>query len=344
MQARLDPPRHLPSIAATSVALCLVIAARPAHGQVAEAEALFNEASGLMTEGKLVQACEAFEASNRVEPRAGTLIRLAECREQNHQLASAWSAYKDALTRVKDPHKRAVATAGAAALEPRLSFLTVSVSDESRVEGLTLTRNGAAFDPMLWNRALPVDGGDYVIAGRAPGHEEWQTTTHVPVEGAHGTVEVPKFKELTRLIVPPPPARIAAGPTTTEPHDRAAQPSATFTTRRMLALGIATAGVISAGAGVVLWTTATSKQRDAYELCPDPATPCTNAAGSNALIRSAQHRALAANLAFGAAAVAAVSAGALWFTGAPRTESSARVGVVVHLDPATPRVAFTGSF
>jgi len=47
-----------------------------------------------MAEGKLAQACQAFEASNRVEPTAGTLILLGECREQNQQLASAWSAYK----------------------------------------------------------------------------------------------------------------------------------------------------------------------------------------------------------------------------------------------------------
>jgi serine/threonine-protein kinase len=85
------------------------------------------------------------------------------------------------------------------AASPRLSFLTVSVSEESRVDGLTLTRDGKPFNPTLWNRALPVDGGDYIIAGRAPGHEEWQTTVHVAVEGAKASVEVPRFKELMSL-------------------------------------------------------------------------------------------------------------------------------------------------
>jgi hypothetical protein len=65
----------------------------------------------------------------------------------------------------------------------------VSASDESRVEGLRLTRNGKPFDPALWNRALPVDGGDFIIAGRAPGHEAWQTAAHVPVEGATISIE-----------------------------------------------------------------------------------------------------------------------------------------------------------
>src|SRR5258708_27665131 len=110
-----------------------------AHAQNAEAEAMFNEGDKLMTEGKLAQACDAFEASNRVEQRAGTLIRLGECREKNRQLASAWSAYKDALTRVRDPRKRELSLARASDIDPRLSFRTVSVPDESRIDELLIT-------------------------------------------------------------------------------------------------------------------------------------------------------------------------------------------------------------
>src|SRR5215510_10847785 len=182
-------------IGATSVALCILAAGSPARAQSAKAEALFDDGNRLMAGGKLAQACEAFEASNRIEPRAGTLIRLGECREQNRQLASAWSAYKQALARVKDPRKREFATARVAALESRLSYLTVSVPGASRIEGLTLAHSGAALDPALWNRPQPVDGGDYVITGRAPDHEDWQTTVHVAVAGAKVSVEVPRLKE-----------------------------------------------------------------------------------------------------------------------------------------------------
>src|SRR4051812_8166985 len=84
---RIHRPR---SIAATSVLVAGLFLARAAHAQSAEAEQLFREGDRLMTEGKTVEACDAFEGSNRIEPRAGTLIRLGECREKNHQLASAW--------------------------------------------------------------------------------------------------------------------------------------------------------------------------------------------------------------------------------------------------------------
>src|ERR1043165_7838821 len=46
-----------------------------AYAQSAEAEKLFNDGNRLMATEKLAEACAAFEASNRAEPRAGTLIR-----------------------------------------------------------------------------------------------------------------------------------------------------------------------------------------------------------------------------------------------------------------------------
>lgn len=323
------------------MALAIFVVAGPARAQSVEAEALFSDGNNLMAEGKLAQACEAFETSNRVEPRAGTLIRLGECREQNQQLASAWSAYKDALTRVKDPYKREVATTKVVELELRLSYLMVAVSDQSRFEGLTLTRNGRLFDPMLWNRSLPVDGGDYIITGRAPNHEEWQTTVHVALESAKVSVEVPKLKELSKPTLPPTPK----SPSVTGPHDQGAKQSqGLFTMRRKISIGVASTSVISAVAGVVFGTIAKVKQNDAFELCRDPAMSCPQAAQSNALLQSSHDRAFEANVAFGIAAAAAIGAGMLWFTGAPDVEKTARVSVTPRLAAGESSVVITGSF
>jgi len=348
MRARLDLQRRRSTIAATSIAFTLIVGGGRAHAQSAEAEGLFNDGNKLMAEGKLAQACDAFEASNRVEPRAGTLNRLGECHEQNHQLASAWSAYKDALTRAKDPRKREFAAAKATALEARLSYLTVSVSDENRIDGLTLTRDGKSFDPMLWNRALPVDGGDYVIVGHAPGHEEWQTTAHVPIEGAKVSVAVPKLKELIKLTSPATPQPATAQPTTpavTERTDREAVRSrGMFTTRRRIAIGVAGASVIGLVAGVIFGESSKGKQDDAFKRCPDPATPCTQADQANALIKSSHSRSLEANVAFGIAAAAAIGAGVLWFTGAPDAENPRRVSVVPSVAPGETGVVVMGRF
>jgi len=339
------------SIAAISAAIVVAGAGeRSAHAQSAEAEALFEDGNRLMADGQLAQACDAFEASNRVEPRAGTLIQLGTCRERNQQLASAWSAYKDALGRVKDPRKRDLAQARATALEARLSYLTVSVADDSRVDGLTITRNGRPFDAMLWNRALPVDGGDYVIAGRAPGHEAWQTTAHVPAEGAKLSVEVPRFKELGKLIPPPTPpanqaasAQLAPPPPSPAEQDAPAAATGLFTARRKVGLAAAGAGALVAVAGAVLGQSAKQKQHDAFQLCPEPAMPCAQADQSNALISASHTRALEANLAFGVAAAAVITAGVLWFTGAPTAEP-ARLGVAPVAAPGQAGLQVVGRF
>jgi hypothetical protein len=319
MRHRLDRVLRALSIAAIS----LLVSAR-AHAQSAEAEQLFSDGDRLMKQGKLAEACDAFDASNKLEARAGTLIRLGECREQNHQYASAWSAYKDALTRVKDERKKEIATKKVAELEPRLSYLTVSVPDESRVDGLQLARNGQSLDPVLWNRAVPVNGGEYTVAGRAPGHEEWRTTVTVPDEKGHVSVDVPKFKELGKLVPAPSKPVATASEPVAEVEEREPAPSR-WTGKRKLALGLGAAAVVGVAAGALLGSKANGDQNDAHKLCPDPATPCTSADQANSLNSSARSEALETNIAFGVAGVAAIAAGVLWFTGAPEKH---RVAIV----------------
>lgn len=316
-------PHPHPSIAAISLSIAFIVSGSTrAHAQNAAAEALFSDGERLMKENKVSEACDAFAASNRIEPRAGTLINLGLCREKNGQLASAWSAFKDSLTRAKDPKKQQIANERIAAIEPRLSYLTVSVPDESRVDGLTLSRNGTVIDPALWNRAIPVDGGTYTITGHAPGAEEWQTTVEVGNELGKVSVEVPRFKDLTKLLVQTPTPTAAPE----EHHDE--QPASTpsmFTSKRKIALGVGAVGVVAIAGGVVLGMQAKGFQDDAYALCPDPATPCADGNRANDLIDSGHSRALFANVSYGVGAVALIGAGALWFMGAPKPESTVAV-------------------
>lgn len=337
MRARLDRRACRRSIAATSIALGVLTAALPAHAQSAQAQALFDEGNQRMAAGELRRACEAFEASNRLEPRAGTLILLGECRELSHQLASAWTAYRDALARVKDPRKRKVATDRVADLEPRLSRMTVSVSGDAHIDGLTLTYDDKALDPVQWNRALPVDGGDHVIVARAPGHEDWRTIAHLADERTQVTVEVPRLKERSAVSIGP--ARSTA-PAPGAPPELA--PSF-WTARRKVALGVAGASVVSVIAAIALGTTAESKESDALALCPGATATCDDADRANALLRSGKQWATGANVMLGVAAAAAVGAGVLWFTGAARQEEPARVSLVPNLSTA-PGVAVIGRF
>ncbi len=298
----------------------MLIGVGNAAAQNADAEALFSEAEQLEAAGKIPEACDAFEGSNRIEPRAGTLIRLGQCRETQGRLVSAWSAYKDALTRAKDPAKRQVAEQRVAALGPRLSYLTVLVPDESRIDGLIILRNGKELDAALWNRAAPVDGGVYTIGGRAPGHEEWTTTVEVGAEADKASIEVPRFKELRKLVDPVPDLK---GPTTGGEIDRPTPSS--ITPRRKIALGAAGVGVVALAGGLVFGMSAKGLQDDAFALCPDPEIACADSAAAQDKLEQGQSKALLANIAYGVGAAAVIGAGVLWFTGAPRSEP-ARVG------------------
>jgi|HubBroStandDraft_6_1064221.scaffolds.fasta_scaffold12336_4 hypothetical protein len=322
-------PRRWTSIAAISALLILTARAR---AQNAEAAALFDDGVKLLKQNKLAEACNAFESSNRIEPRAGTLIRLGDCREHNNQLASAWSAYKDALTRVKDPHKQKVARDRVAALEPRLSYLTIAVG--TPIDGLAISRDDKPVDAGLWNRAIPIDGGDYAISATAPGHATWKGTATVPSEHGNITIAVPKLAEDSRPVTPPTTAQPVAVTRDVTP----APETSMFTTKRDVALGVVGVGVVAGVVGIVLGNSAKDKQHDAYALCPDPAQPCTQADQANSLNATGHTRAFEADAAFGVAAVAAIVAGALWFTGSPEH------GVEVAIDPAARGVVVMGHF
>jgi tetratricopeptide (TPR) repeat protein len=211
------------------------VAARslPAAAQPAEAQRLFDEGRRLLTAGKLAEACSAFDASERLDPRATTELNAAACHEQNGELATAWAAYQDAgrMARASgEPRLEQAAITHAQKLESRLSRLTISVPPDRRIPGLEVLRGNEPVGPASWDRALPVDGGSYTITARAPGHEPWSTTRTVKGERDAQTAVIPRLAELRSPPAVPdvaPPAPAAAGRSDT-PADapRAAEPSA----------------------------------------------------------------------------------------------------------------------
>ena len=181
------------------VSLIVVAAgASRVHAQSAsvQAQSLFDDGQRLMQAGKLAEACAAFESSQKLDPAVTTLLNLADCREQNHQLATAWGTFVDAnrMARTSNNDKLArVATTHAHKLEPRLSKLTISVPADHQVPGLEVQRGTDRVDPAGWNHALPIDGGTYTITARAPGHAPWSVKRTIKVESDVQTIEIPKL-------------------------------------------------------------------------------------------------------------------------------------------------------
>lgn len=331
--------------AAILLASAIVLAPRAARAQSAEAEQRFVEAEAALAAGQVAEACALFEASNEIEPRAGTLVNLGLCREQLGQLGSALEAFRAALTRVKDPKKKQIALEHIAALEPRASSIAIAVPRAARIAGLVISRDARPVDAADWGRAVAVDGGSYEIAATAPGHRRWSTTVRVAPQRDRAAVSVPRLVEEPRAAearaaeprvkeprraAPPAPS---AFPENTGAGDRDGAPATAaapwLTSHRKSGLGLAVVGLGAIGGGIAFGISAGDLERDAFALCPEPSTPCGEAVRAQDLLARGNERALLANVAYAAGGAALVTAVVLLVTGGG-AEAAPSLAVIPH--------------
>lgn len=182
-------------------AAAIVMASGSAFGDSAQAESLFRQGRDLMAAKKFAEACAAFEASQKLDPAPTTLLNLADCREQNGQLASAWGVFVDVGRRLRgQTDERSTALAQVAhthadKLEPRLSKLTIDVPRDHAIPGLEIRRDADLVDAGAWSHPLPIDGGSYTIVAHAPGHVDWSTKITLKPEGDVQTIAIPALAE-----------------------------------------------------------------------------------------------------------------------------------------------------
>jgi hypothetical protein len=120
--------------------------------------------------------------------------------------------------------------------------------------------------------------------------------------------------------------------------DDAESPAGMFTTRRKVAIGVATLSAASLMTAIVLGTTANNRKNDAFALCPDPQTPCADAGRAYDLTVSGHRIAIGADVLLGCAGAASIVAGVLWLTGSP--DSPRRLA----LEPTSHGVVMVGRF
>jgi hypothetical protein len=151
--------------------------------------------------------------------------------------------------------------------------------------------------------------GDHTVVARAEGYVDRRID--VPADRpADYTIAI----ELDRAPPPrPPPPPAGLGP------------------RRKFAVAVAGVGLAVTAAGVVLGVQSRSYKRDAFSLCPSPDVRCLHAAEANIDYSLGRSRAMQADVAFGVAGAAAITAAVLWFTGGPES----RVAVAPQLGHAT---------
>jgi len=313
-----------------SVVALVASAASLGHAQAVDAEALFRDGKRLMKAGQLVEACDRFEASERVAASVGTLLNLGNCREKNDQLASAWAAFHAAAAaadRAGNEQRRSVeARRRADALEPRLALLVIE-------------RDGVAIDAGEWNHGVPIDAGRHTIACRAPDHESWSTTIDVGADGQQLSLDVPRLEAVAPEPPPEPPAPTPiviepAPPPPPPPAPVALPPPARLpllTHAREAAIAVAAVGVAAAVTGGVLGAHADVLEAQADTLCPQTGCSDRHALDLNS---DARRDSRLANLAYVAGGLAVAGGAALWVWGHPERARAVTVAPAVGPDRA----------
>jgi hypothetical protein len=236
--------------------------AQTAPQQSAAAQTAFDEAMKLMSQGRTAEACPKFAAAQRLDSGMATQFRLAECYEKTGQLASAWANYvevADAAKGAKSKDREAFARKRAAALEPRLSRLSILVPPAlSALHGLEIKRDGSVVDKALWGTSIPVDPGEHVVVATAPGKKPWQGKSVATEQPARLEVTIPPLRDLTPLLPLLPPAATPAPPP--------AEPAPKGGRSAVPAILLGSLAAASAGAGVALLVVAGNKRTDALTL------------------------------------------------------------------------------
>lgn len=293
---------------AAALVLTSALASAPVHADesVQPAEALFQEARGLVEKGDYAAACPKLEVSQKLEPAVGTQFNLADCYEHVGRTASAYALF-DQVARIarsagKFERERS-AKARASALEPKLARVRLDV--RAPAPGLEIRIDDVLVDKAAWGEPFPIDPGAHRISASAPSRRSWESTLSGEASRL-AEVSIPELVDTT-VRVAPAPVTLAA-------------PSS----QRTFALVSGAVGVAGVLVGAVSGLMALSSRSTGQRECPKElySFRCPTEEGTSAW-NTATIAGNVSTVSFIAGGVFLAGAAVLWFT-AP--SSRTRVG------------------
>jgi hypothetical protein len=180
------------------------------------AEMLYRQGRALLVEGKASEACLKFAESYRLDPATGTLLNLASCHETERKYATAWLEFSRAVAFARRDRRQdrvQFAQEHLAALEPKLSYLTVVVPVASDVPGLDVRVDGVPVHRAARGVSTPVDPGSHTVEASAPGRKPWSQPITIPEDATNVTVLSPTLEPSSPTVVPASEPSQAAVPT-----------------------------------------------------------------------------------------------------------------------------------
>jgi len=234
------------------------------------AQALFDAGVADMESGRFEKACPAIEASQRLDPRPGTLFTLAECEAQRGRVATAMRYYAEylALYRTFTQQRKLEQKARASASEAQMKSLdllaprlTLVVAEPAGTE-VIVKRDGEVVADLSLGVALAVDPGEHIVTIEAPGGppREYRVSLS-PGES--------KTLRLRSHVDAPAPAVTAVA--SAVPSSSARAVAAIEATRRTMVIGALASGAVGIAGlavGVVTGVLAIEEQSSVRRHCP----------------------------------------------------------------------------
>lgn len=245
------------------VAVASPAAAQPSANDSAVATELFNAGRDLLKDGNVAAACPKLAESARLDPKVGTLARLAECEEHLGHLAAARGRWQQALNLARSSgDARATHAEGELArIDKVVPKIEIVVSGDPPA-GLAVRLDDVELGPASLGVKLPVDPGHRMIRATAPGKKATAIEVDVRADGTVTRVVVPPLADdatTPTTAPPPPPLTTATAPPSSPPASEPPPPSSPWRT-----IGLASAGVglVAMGTGAVFGVIAKSKRDD----------------------------------------------------------------------------------
>jgi hypothetical protein len=311
-------------------------------GDAAVAEALYRDGLALMDAGSYAAACPKLAESDAQDPATGTVLALAVCLEELGHTASAWATYAEAASRAKragQSDREDAAREHAAALEARLSRLTIEIAPEAQqVNELTVKRDGVPVGSATWGTAVPVDPGEHVVEASAPGKAAWKTVVTIAAGADAQRVLVP-------LLVDAEPGTEALSTSTPSADATPDEPEAAEgPPLRTIGLVVGGAGIVGLGVGGFFGLRAKSLNDESNEGDHCSSTNECDAFGGGKR-DDAKSAATISTVAFVAGGLLAAGGVALFIVGSANDEpTAARLVATPVVGPTEAAVVMQGTF
>jgi len=287
--------RKVVRVLAQALALALLVSTSVGHAQSgpsrARARELYAQGQQLFRAGDFVTAQRAFEDAYRAVPNPVVLLSIAECQVRNEDFAGAVASLRQYLTEKPAAPDRAQVEAQIANLEAKPGF----VSLESAPPGAVIWVDGENTGYITPNE-LSLRAGPHMIALVAQGHLRFEQRVEVAIGS----------RQRLSITLTPEPQPVVAEPTPEETP--AEEPATQRKASPAVWTAIAIAGV-TAITGTGLGVAALSKEKD-HDKSP-----------SKSLKDKGERLALFADVNFGIAAVAGITAMVIYLTSAEPQQS-----------------------